>query len=174
MAASANGGLPFKAGTTSGLSDDELEACFAKAGEIARSFRFTDAAPGTADHPQVPSGTVLQPDFPVRSVWTTVLSKSQEFLVQARNRGPATGYDLSVMVPALMSLPAGGGTVTRSGPTPAGLPVDYAVPVATSSRSTAFPARGPPISSSSRRPVTGITSFRSSRRTQMTCAIGSP
>ncbi len=75
----------------------------------------------------LPDGAVLQPDSPARSAWTTVLSKSQELLVQPKNPGPATAYELSVMVPALVKLPAGGGTVTRSGSTPAGLPVDYVV-----------------------------------------------
>jgi hypothetical protein len=173
--------------TLPGLSTDQLQACYDKAGEIARSFRFTDAAPEAArSHAVVPSdavtlkfargatrilvkgnfaagasrsyllgaeagqlvvlnargqagndpslvitslpdGTVLQPDSLQRSVWTTVLSKSQALLVQAKNRGIAASYELSVMVPALVRPRPGGGTVTRSGSTPAGLPVDYVV-----------------------------------------------
>ncbi len=75
----------------------------------------------------LPDGTVLQPGSLERSVWTTVLSKSQELLVQEKNRGMAASYELSVMVPALVRPRPGGGTVTRSGSTPAGLPVDYIV-----------------------------------------------
>ena len=132
--------------TQPGLSQDQLQAYFDKAGAIARSFRFTDAAPGAAASQAVvpsdavtltfargatrilvkgslaagasasyilgaeagqlivltargkagndpslvitslPDGAVLQPDSLERSVWTTVLSKSQELLVQAKNR----------------------------------------------------------------------------------------
>ena len=38
----------------------------------------------------LPDGAILLPDTPGRSAWTTVLSRSQDLLVQARNRGPAT------------------------------------------------------------------------------------
>jgi hypothetical protein len=173
--------------TQPGLTQDQLQAYYDKAGAIARSFRFTDAAQEAAVSQAVvpsdavtlkfargatrilvkgslaagasgsfvlgaeagqlvmltargqagndpllvitslPDGTTLQPGSLERSVWTTVMSKSQKILVQAKNRGEATSYELSVMVPALVRPRPGGGTVTRNGSTPAGLPVDYIV-----------------------------------------------
>ncbi|HUX19985.1 MAG TPA: hypothetical protein VMW69_02025, partial [Spirochaetia bacterium] len=77
----------------------------------------------------LPDGKELLSGSPWTTDWSTVLSKTQKLLVQVKNGGPAGRYTLFVTVPAPVNLPAGGGTTTRSGPTPNGLPVDYAVHV---------------------------------------------